>query len=660
MRSSLPTAPLFRQSSRQSSRQSVLDDRVDEGSYAKSEHTRRSEFTRRSEYTSTSRQSSSSKLKDHLFSMSPCMLMPRASMGQMHLTSSRGMINLRISAIDGKSAYDRYDECFGGNNEEDDEDEDDEYDEYDEYFDEEEETVFPSLHSNSTMKTMLLVKLIYQSLLIALTMMIVCHLPTEMRERYGPGLILPKRNEVKEEKPAMRRKLGPSKCYLATASQRSIDTHLPKEKPLATLSPQHTSLSHINKDAEHLFLPKYQFGGLTGGLKEGIQRRVDVAEASMDPSYRSALPGMVPILRNSNSNNAGLGTRVKDPFNGFGPPQFHPALSTRSISHDGHVPEKVTLTSTPLTGYNPPADDGPAIVLDPMLHGALMDVSYLPYNPDLEIPVFWDVPMTEDLEYNMCSATVSGFGQGAIDRQSKESTSERDLPLKAEFIHSSTYANVDCSTSSGIDRGIAQDLATSNLMSFILQILWMRHVYSYSPAEAYGRGIVLMRDPVDRVVALYEYLNAAKQGDGRGVNKLSLEQFAKSDLTEDNPLTRSLSSNKSSKLNKADIQVAKEILKRKFVVCMTNYKIPLTASESSLGGKLQKRHANVNLPSWSESSAQYNQYLNRKHPGLTPAALDAIKSKNEYDLELFEYGKFMFKHQGVALFDTAVEIQDKS
>jgi hypothetical protein len=29
-------------------------------------------------------------------------------------------------------------------------------------------------------------------------------------------------------------------------------------------------------------------------------------------------------------------------------------------------------------------------------------------------------------------------------------------------------------------------------------------------------------------VALYEYLNAAKQVDGHGVNKLSLEQFAKS------------------------------------------------------------------------------------------------------------------------------------
>ena len=123
----------------------------------------------------------------------------------------------------------------------------------------------------------------------------------------------------------------------------------------------------------------------------------------------------------------------------------------------------------------------------------------------------------------------SEVGKELLDRQSKESTSERDLPLKAEFIHSSTYANADCSTSSGIDRGIAQDLATSNLVDVVYSPNIMDAARLFlPPVEAYGRGIVLMRDPVDRVVALYEYLNAAKQGDGRGVNKLSLEQFAKS------------------------------------------------------------------------------------------------------------------------------------
>lgn len=51
-----------------------------------------------------------------------------------------------------------------------------------------------------------------------------------------------------------------------------------------------------------------------------------------------------------------------------------------------------------------------------------------------------------------------------------------------------------------------------------------------------------------------------------------------------------------------------------------------------------------------ELLAPCNNYDKRTHPELTPAVLDIIRSKNKFDLELFEYAKFMFKHQGLALF----------
>ena len=52
-----------------------------------------------------------------------------------------------------------------------------------------------------------------------------------------------------------------------------------------------------------------------------------------------------------------------------------------------------------------------------------------------------------------------------------------------------------------------------------------------------------------------------------------------------------------------------------------------------------------------ESRAHYNRYSNRRHPGLTEGVLDMIKKKNVYDLELFAYAQFMFRHQGLALFN---------
>lgn len=169
----------------------------------------------------------------------------------------------------------------------------------------------------------------------------------------------------------------------------------------------------------------------------------------------------------------------------------------------------------------------------------MMDVSHLPYNPVREIPVFWDVPMTGgprvQYVFGHCLKLVqcSEAGEELLSRQSEvhgESSSlEYNPPLKVEFIHSSTYANVDCSTSTGIDRAISQDLATSNMVDVIYSpnIMDVARLF-LPPVEAYGRGIVLIRDPVDRILALYEYLNVAKHGDSNGVNKMSLEQFVRS------------------------------------------------------------------------------------------------------------------------------------
>lgn len=124
-------------------------------------------------------------------------------------------------------------------------------------------------------------------------------------------------------------------------------------------------------------------------------------------------------------------------------------------------------------------------------------------------------------------------------------------------------------------------------------------------------------------------------------------------MTEDNPLTRSLSSNKSSELRKADLQVAKEILKRKFIIGLYDQiQNSIERFEKFFGWQITDEARSCQSNELErESSAHYNKYSNRKHPGLTPGALDVIKSKSGYDLELFEYAKFMFRHQGLALFD---------
>eukprot|EP00804_Cyclotella_cryptica_P005084 CCRYP_011514-RA/>CCRYP_011514-RA protein AED:0.37 eAED:0.37 QI:289/1/1/1/0.5/0.33/3/364/610 len=536
-------------------------------------------------------------------------------------------------------------------------------------------------------------------------------------ELYGHSLILP-REEVKEVKtpevpkpkkfteparmlpltghdryeykyPFAKRKYYTLTTVAAAVSLAVTGIYLSCEA-LSTISPEEYSASLSKQspyNAEYLYLPRFQFGGFTGGLRGEVQRRANVADGTYGTNGDAALPGIVPILRSHDRDSKISSRSTGDPYGGFGPPQFNPLKSARSASIDGisHGSNKATLTSAPLTSYIPPTDDGPTIVLDPMFHGSMMDVSYLPYNHLREIPVFWDVPLTGGprLQYvfGHCLNLVqcSGVGTELLERERKDSeassgttnndeqastalegASNFDPPLKAAFIHSSTFVNVDCSTPSGIDRGISQNLATANIVDVIYSPNIMDAARLFlPPIEAYGRGVVLMRHPVERVVALYEYLRLARHDSIADVVKdMNLEEFAKSGLIENNPLTRNLSGVKNDELLKSHFQVAKEILKRKFIVGLYDHiQESIERFELFFGWNLNANSLTCqNKELERETLAHYNKYskdLNggaERHPGLTTSALESILSKNKIDLMLYEYSRFLFDYQGRALF----------
>eukprot|EP00804_Cyclotella_cryptica_P005077 CCRYP_011515-RA/>CCRYP_011515-RA protein AED:0.03 eAED:0.03 QI:975/1/1/1/1/1/2/104/601 len=462
---------------------------------------------------------------------------------------------------------------------------------------------------------------------------------------------------------------------------------------LSTTSPTSYKKSY---NEEYFYLPRYQFGGGSGGL---MGRRVmynerDSVSASLGHSrkiparnYRGDpnLDGGRLVAGNGGAKTSLLRTYPsdRDPFDGFGPRQFHPAYNT----HRTREIDKVTLTATPLMSYTPPKDSGLTVVMDPMFHGSMMDTSVLPYNSKLEIPVFWDVPMTAGsrLQYvfGHCLKLVqcSEVGRELLlkefqedgDMINQDSTivlnglpMDFDPPLKSEFMHSSTFVNVDCSTSSGIDRGISRNLATANVVDVIYSpdILDAARLFA-PPIKAYGRGMVLMRHPVERVVALYEYLRLAKHEFG-SVGGMSLEAYAKSDLIKDNLLTRSLSGNKYSILQDSDYEVAKEILQGKFIVGMYDrMEESMERFELFFGWTLDASARACQFNELQrEGTAHYNRYSkdvvgggndNVMHPGLTDAALESIMSKNKIDLMLFDHSKFLFDYQGRVLFEQGLQ-----
>lgn len=321
-----------------------------------------------------------------------------------------------------------------------------------------------------------------------------------------------------------------------------------------------SSMSYTpNFNAEFFYLPRYEFGGGSGGITgirdDGVRRVEDstyydtftsaaasdgnaasdqyVQPSSSTPDAPKLLlastadtnPSSVKLVANTRSSLQSL-RAAQDPFGGFGPRQFNPMYDRHYKPQD-----KKVLTSSALSSYTPPEEeDGLTIVLDPLFNGAMIDVSVLPVNPDREMPVFWDVPMSavSRIQYVLghCLKLVqcTEAGKYLLIRDIPDSY---DPPLKVASEQSLKYVNVDCSTPHGIARGISHNLATSKMIDAVYtpEIHDAARLFA-PPMQAYGRGLVMMRHPVERICALYEYLKV--NGDDSKVNGLSLQEYANS------------------------------------------------------------------------------------------------------------------------------------
>jgi hypothetical protein len=86
--------------------------------------------------------------------------------------------------------------------------------------------------------------------------------------------------------------------------------------------------------------------------------------------------------------------------------------------------------------------------------------------------------------------------------------------LQTDVVYTSTFVNVDCTTPSGIDRGILHNLATSDMSDVIhspdiydvARLFVQSSILSSPPTpnkKTFGRGMVVLRNPIEMAVAKY-------------------------------------------------------------------------------------------------------------------------------------------------------------
>ncbi|KAL9185489.1 hypothetical protein ACHAXT_003266 [Thalassiosira profunda] len=442
-------------------------------------------------------------------------------------------------------------------------------------------------------------------------------------------------------------------------------------------TPHDTVSGRENSKGVYLNFPGHQlYGGGTGGLEggQGMERRYQLAAG---PYATGGSP----------ASDAGHAPAAAMAGFGGGRSGFS-SKGAAYRAYDANHP--AVLTARPLTSYAPPPNEaGATVILAPQLDQSFMELSVLPYNPQLELPVVLDVPLSGGaaiksilggcLKMVQCNERGrdilarereewmdDGVNEGRrsmmelvprnevrasnIEKGSPDTGSSQksfDPPLRTELVYTSEYVNVDCSTPEGIDRGVDKGLASANLVDSIYSTNLRDTSRLFAPpVDVRGRAIVVLRDPIERAVAKYNWLS----GIDEKVKEMTLEQFASGGYIEDNILTRALVGKRPDDvLSHKDLILAKEMLKRKFVVGLFDRMDESIARlESFFGWKIgdgarvcQQRQVGLVM------TKEYNKVI---PPAAGSAERRVLMERVGLDAELYEYARFLYDYQGRVLF----------
>lgn len=220
-----------------------------------------------------------------------------------------------------------------------------------------------------------------------------------------------------------------------------------------------------------------------------------------------------------------------------------------------------------------------------------------------------------------------------------------DLLQQLEILNKpfGNFANVDTSTPLGLERAAEMGLIPARLVDVVLTP-HVRDAGQLFDVHHKGRLFGMFRDPIERIESLYYFLRMPDQeaAVGLAVNEMTLIQFA-TDFSE-NWMVRSLVGAMVGHIDSSHLDIAKRILKTKFLIGLLEEKTEsLRRIETYFGWR---------LPSRVSQTCKNNMYYfepqsKNVHPAMdrTSEDYDALLAINLYDIQLYQYAKFLFQEQ---------------
>uniref|UniRef100_A0A7S4VA19 Sulfotransferase domain-containing protein n=1 Tax=Ditylum brightwellii TaxID=49249 RepID=A0A7S4VA19_9STRA len=214
----------------------------------------------------------------------------------------------------------------------------------------------------------------------------------------------------------------------------------------------------------------------------------------------------------------------------------------------------------------------------------------------------------------------------------------------------SPFVNVDTTTIEGIERAKQMGFADSGLADAVVTPFIYEANELFTPT-AKGRLFTVFRHPIDRAISLFYYIQVAdwEPSYRPDLQEWTLEQYATSDVAENNWMTRQLTNQLEGDLNDDHLALAMEVIRRKFLVgLMTQIGRTMERFERYFRWTYHVNPPNQEacrvrlLQGGSNTNASGNK---KDKPQEGSEAYELLRLQNMYDLQLYEYIESLFEEQ---------------
>ena len=207
------------------------------------------------------------------------------------------------------------------------------------------------------------------------------------------------------------------------------------------------------------------------------------------------------------------------------------------------------------------------------------------------------------------------------------------------------YVNVDTTTPEGINHAKELGLAQSGLADIVISSFFFEAAGLFT-TDFPGRAFTLLRDPIERAVSMY-YVRSTAYGDLQGV---TIEDYAKGKGIENNWMTRFLTGQMEGELSKEQLELAKVLLRRKFLVgFLDDIEESMFRFMKYNGWKFSDQDTEqLNQEECLKTLTQVGVNKNPvkyEMPQRGSQAYALITWQTQYDMKLYEYAKELFDKQ---------------